>query len=932
VAQKPSLVLSKPLFAQVRLSGGILTVPLPHNESERLEALRRYSILDTPPEESFDRITTLAARLFNVPVALVSFVDEFRAWFKSSHGFDSHQIPRSDTICSIAVLSSEVFVVPDTREDPRFACKDFAWCEETGIRFYAGAPLITHDGFNLGTICLVDNKPRHDFNLQQQATLADLAAIIVDELELRFAAHKVSQMDAVLLEVTEGVSSATGEAFFTSLVKHLTQALEVEYAFVGELVEQAGKQTISTIAIYGQNQIVANIEYSLLNTPCQHVSQQKKTCFYPRNVQAEFPDNHLLAQMKVDSYLATPLLDSTGKVLGLLAIMACKPLENIYLAQPLLAIFATRATAELERKQAEEERTYLLNRERQYTRQLHGLTEAALAINSALSVEELLQVITEQARSIIGAHQSITSMTVDQNWAQAISAVSLSQKYAQWREYDQKPDGSGIYACVCHANRSIRMTQAELEAHPRWQGFGIHAAEHPPMRGWLAAPLTGRDGHNIGLIQLSDKYIGEFTQEDEAIIVQLAQMASVAVENARLYAVEQQVRTQAETANRLKDEFLAVLSHELRSPLNPILGWSKLLLTHNFDATKTQYALETIERNAKLQSQLIEDLLDVSRILRGKLSLNITSVDLTTVIAAAIETVRLAAQAKAIELITNLNPIQVSGDANRLQQVVWNLLSNAVKFTPLGGRVEVKLDCVFSDLNSESDATSLIQNSQSFAQIWVSDTGRGIEPEFLPFVFDYFCQADSTTTRSFGGLGLGLAIVRYLVELHGGTVQAESRGVGQGATFRVLLPLSTIAAPSCEQKVTNEKIPTLQEIKILVVDDEEDTRDLIVFILEEYGATVRAVTSATEVIEVISQEQPDILLSDIGMPEMDGYALIRTLRSLPQTEGKQIPAIALTAYAGETNYQQILAAGFQKHLAKPVEPEELVKAIAQLVK
>jgi signal transduction histidine kinase/ActR/RegA family two-component response regulator len=896
-------------------SGGILAaVPLPHNESERLEALRRYNILDTPPEESFDRITALAARLFNVPVALVSFVDEFRAWFKSAHGFDSRQIPRQDTICSIAILSDDVFVVLDTREDPQFACKDFS-LREPGIRFYAGAPLITSDGFNLGTICLVDSRPHQDFSLQQRATLADLAAIVVDELELRFAAYKISQLDAALLKITEAVSAATGDAFFTSLVTHLTQALGVEYAFIGELVEPE-KENIRTIALYAQERISENIEHSLLNTPCQHVIQQKKPCCYPRNIQAEFPENYLLAQMGVDSYLATPLLNSTGKVLGLLAIMACKPLENIYLAELLLTVFATRATAELERKQAEEERLKLLNRERHYTQQLHGLTEAALAINSALSVEEVLQVITEQARAIIGAHQSVTSMTVNQNWAQAINAVSLSDKYAQWRSYSQKPDGSGIYACVCHLNRPMRMTQAELEAHRRWRGFGIHAAEHPPMRGWLAAPMTGRDGRNIGLIQLSDKYVGEFTQEDEAIIVQLAQMASVAVENARLYAAEQQARTQAETANRLKDEFLAVLSHELRSPLNPILGWSKLLLTHNFDATKTQYALETIERNAKLQSQLIEDLLDVSRILRAKLSLNVAPVDLATVITAAMETVRLAAEVKAIKLITNFEPVgQVLGDANRLQQVVWNLLSNAVKFTAAGGQVEIALN-----------------SSDRQAQIRVIDTGKGIESEFLPFVFDYFRQADSTTTRSFGGLGLGLAIVRHLVELHGGSVQAKSPGIGQGATFTVLLPLVTATPPANQENLVVDDVPTLQGIKVLVVDDEADTRDLIVFILEEYGASVRAVTSAKQVIEVFTRgDRADILLSDIGMPEMDGYTLIRTLRSLPQNQSGDIPAIALTAYAGETNHQQILAAGFQKHLAKPVDPAELVKAIAQFV-
>ena len=396
----------------------------------------------------------------------------------------------------------------------------------------------------------------------------------------------------------------------------------------------------------------------------------------------------------------------------------------------------------------------------------------------------------------------------------------------------------------------MRMTQAELELHPRWRGFGKYAGKHPPMRGWLAAPLTGRDGHNIGLIQLSDKYLGEFTSEDEAILVQLAQMASVAVENTQLYEAQQQARTQAETANRIKDEFLAVLSHELRSPLNPILGWSKLLLTRKFDPAKTNYALETIERNAKLQSELIEDLLDVSRILRGKLSLNVCPVELAPTIEAAIETVRLAAEAKSIDLRFTIldfglgnagenpeliefdkqpnnpksrqftqtppqrqatgskiqNPkFQVMGDPARLQQVFWNLASNAVKFTPSGGQVEIQLSVltrsdrqVMGNESIQSPTTNYQSPITSYAQIQVSDTGKGINPEFLPFVFDYFRQADSTTTRVFGGLGLGLAIVHHLVELHGGTVQAESPGVGQGATFTVKIPLLEKAGGSGE--------------------------------------------------------------------------------------------------------------------------------------
>ena len=569
-----------------------------------------------------------------------------------------------------------------------------------------------------------------------------------------------------------------------------------------------------------------------------------------------------------------------------------------------------------EQKRAEREREQLLSRERQYAKQLHGLTEAALVMNSVLSIEDVLGVITEQARAIIGVHQSVTSMTIDQNWAQAINSVSLSDKYAAWRDYDAKTDGSGIYACVCHLNRPMRMTQAELEAHPKWRGFGKEAANHPLMRGWLAAPLRGRDGQNIGLIQLSDKYEGEFTEEDEAIIVELAQMASIAIENTRLYEAEQSARTQAETANRLKDEFLAVLSHELRTPLNPILGWSKLLRTRKCDEATTTKALETIERNAQLQTQLIEDLLDVSRILRGKLTLNVDSVDLVSTIEAAIETVRLAAQAKAIQIETVFEHQagQVAGDANRLQQVFWNLLSNAVKFTPQRGQVEIRLERVGTE-----------------AQIQVNDTGKGISPEFLPYVFDYFRQADSTTTRVFGGLGLGLAIVRHLVELHGGTVWAESLGVGRGATFTVRLPLMVVESEGSQENELISSSPNLEGVRILVVDDEVDTLELLVFMLKEYGAQVRGVTEAIEALLLISQWQPDLLLSDIGMPNVDGYMLIHQIRELESKLGRKIPAIALTAYAGETDHQQILASGFQKHVTKPVEPAKLVNAIASLV-
>lgn len=580
-------------------------------------------------------------------------------------------------------------------------------------------------------------------------------------------------------------------------------------------------------------------------------------------------------------------------------------------------------------KEVEVEREHLLTRSQRYAAQLRGLTEAALEINSVLSVEEVVQTITKSAYSIIGAHQSVTTVTTNQSWGNTISAVHFSNKYPQWQDCTESLDGEDIYAYMRQLNHPIRMTQAELEADPQWRGFGLPTAHHPPLRGWLAAPLTGRHGQTIGLIQLSDKYEGEFTEEDEAILVQLAQMASVAVENTRLYEAEQTARAQAEAANRIKDEFLAVLSHELRSPLNPILGWARLMQTRNLTPQTATYALETIERNAKLQTQLIEDLLDVSRILQGKMSLNVGPVDLVTVVEAALETVHLAAAAKSIQIRTVFDDHVglVLGDTNRLQQVVWNLLSNAVKFTPVGGQVEIKLEQV-----------------GAHAQLRVTDTGKGIDAAFLPHIFDYFRQEDGATTRRFGGLGLGLAIVRHIVELHGGVVQAASSGEDKGATFVVQLPLVKHQIVTADAKAddlmpgieaTSPARSRLQDLRILVVDDDRDSREMITFVLEQAGLQVTSVASAPEALQILSQNthQPaiDVLISDIGMPDVDGYMLMQQVQSQFADLAAQPKAIALTAYAGELNRQRALQAGFQSHLPKPVEPAALIAAIATVV-
>ncbi|MCC5660202.1 response regulator [Nostoc sp. XA010] len=394
---------------------------------------------------------------------------------------------------------------------------------------------------------------------------------------------------------------------------------------------------------------------------------------------------------------------------------------------------------------------------------------------------------------------------------------------------------------------------------------------------------------------------------------------------------EQTARAEAEAANRMKDEFLAVLSHELRTPLTSMLGWSKILRSKKLDEKATSRALEAIERNAISQMQLIEDILDVSRIIRGQLRLNVSAVNLLTVTEAALEAVRPLAEPKDIKLNTVLDTSvgSVYGDPARLQQVVWNLLTNAIKFTPKGGRVDVNLSVVYSE---EQETT------HKYAQIQVIDTGIGISSEFLPKVFERFRQADSTTTRSHNGLGLGLAIVRHLVELHKGKISAESAGTGEGATFTVRLPLlqdnrTSRASREATGEIFSPVASTpLSGLRVLVVDDEADTRNFLSFMFEEYGAIATAVASVDEALAVIEQAKPDILISDIGMSQQDGYTLIRKLRSLEPEKGGRIPAIALTAYTREEDRLEALSAGFQQHLSKPIDPTKLIAMVADVLK
>ncbi len=933
----------KPLFPKI-----------PVNENERLAALHRYKILDTPAEAAFDRITTLAARLFKIPTVLISLVDESRAWFKSSIGFDAREVSRDATLCSFAVLMDEPLIIPDTRLDDRFSGNPFVQ-SEPGIRFYAGAPLISHDGFNLGTLCMLDTQPRDPLTAEQQATLIDLAAMVVDELELRLAAHQIDQLDAALLEITQGVATVTGEAFFDALVQHFAKVLDTDYVYIG-LVEGDDPKMMRTIATYAHGKIVDNLEYALQDTPCWKAIEQRKICCYPHNVQAQFPNAPLLQPLSVDSYVAAPLFDSNGTVLGLLGVMDGKPLENVNLAESLLTIFANRIATELERQQAEvalrlneaqlqtlfdaaplgiylidqdfrirqvnpialpffgniadligqdfdkvihilwppeyadevvqrfrhtletgepyfvpeliEERRdrrmteyyqWQINRvplpEGSYgvvcyfsdisaqvqARQAIAASEARLRSFVEANIvgilfgdiyggiheanDELLRIVgytredleadrlrwiditptewlplDEQAiaeardrgactpyekeyirqdgsrvpvligYSLIGeAREESVAFILDLSERKQAKAIVQESKTrleflleaAQFGDWDLNLSDQTAYRSLRHdqifgyesllpewtyemfldhvlseeregVNRKYqsalnnkepwdfecRIRRADNQVRWIWVNGYIYQnqGEASRMLG-LVADITDRKqaeealrqsesrfqlatraitglvydwnvqtGHvyrSQGLLRLigvdpeaalptADWWAERINPEDQAkrdfdwkaafapngtlqdsysveyrvrhadghwvyvwdrgyllrdasgqvirvvgSTADISERVQIERERERILQQEQAAREEAEKANRIKDEFLAVLSHELRSPLNPILGWSQMLLTGKLTTTQTTEALQTIERNAKLQSQLIEDLLDVSRILRG---------------------------------------------------------------------------------------------------------------------------------------------------------------------------------------------------------------------------------------------------------------------------------------------------------------------------
>ncbi len=562
---------------------------------------------------------------------------------------------------------------------------------------------------------------------------------------------------------------------------------------------------------------------------------------------------------------------------------------------------------------------------REETQILEVLNRTGTVLASNLELSRVVQVLIDAATQLCGARfgaffYNVTAPTGDSYQLFALSGARMEDfsKFGQPRTtpiFEPTFRGEGIVRC------------ADVTRDPRYGRVAPHHGMpkgHLAVRSYLAVPVKSRGGEVLGGLFFGHPEVGVFNERAERLIAGLAAQAAVSIDNANLFERERAARAEAERMGALKDEFLATLSHELRTPLGAILGWTQVLRRRRSSEIEINEGLDVIERNARVQTQLIEDLLDMSRITAGKVRLDIQPVEPITFVEAAIETVRPSAEAKGIRLLKALDPAAgpVTGDPQRLQQVVWNLLSNAIKFTPKDGRVHVTL-----------------QRVNSHIEISVTDSGMGIKPEFVQHVFERFRQADASSTRHYGGLGLGLSIVKSLVELHGGSVNVHSDGEGRGATFSVHIPVAPVHSRSMAGRLHPAAVgaaaPFLATdfsgLTFVVVDDQPDARRLLERILAECGARVVMAASAAEALPLIDKERPDLLISDIGMPEADGYELLRRARALSASRDGHLKAIALTAFARTEDRTRALRAGFAAHVAKPVDPSELIATIGSVV-
>jgi signal transduction histidine kinase/DNA-binding response OmpR family regulator len=584
------------------------------------------------------------------------------------------------------------------------------------------------------------------------------------------------------------------------------------------------------------------------------------------------------------------------------------------------------------RERADADRRSLLAREQAARREAEEKTEIVETVNrigqrlvAQTDLTSLVQSFTDEATRLAGAQFGAFFYNLVDEKGESYTLYTIAGVPRSEFEKFPLPRNTAVFAPTFRGERIIRLDDVKLD--PRYGQNAPHHGMpkgHLPVTSYLAVPVVSRSGTVIGGLFLGHEKPAMFGERLEPIMAGLAAQLAIAIDNARLLDEEQRARATAEAASRAKDEFLAVLSHELRTPLNAVYGWAHLLRSGGLQGDAAARALDVIMRNANAQVQLIDDMLDVSRIVTGKMRLDVRSVDLKAVVEAAIDVVRPAADAKDLRLqaILDSQALGITGDPGRLQQVVWNLLINAVKFTSRAGRIQVHL-----------------QRTESHAEISVSDTGQGIAADVLPHVFERFQQGDSSSTRQHSGLGLGLALVRHLVELHGGSVEASSPGLGLGATFTVRLPIAITRAAERDTKPARERAPAtitaappataLRGVRVLVVDDDRDGLELVAAMLMTSGAEVRTCSSVVEGLKAMQTWEPDVLISDIEMPGEDGYSFIRRVRALEGSLART-PAVALTAYGRGEDRLRTLAAGYSMHVPKPVDPVELVIIVANL--
>ena len=968
----------------------------------RLAVLESYRILDTPTEQEFDELCQLAAQLCGAPMAVINFLDAERQWFKSEFGLGERQHSLERAVCRETIRQEALMVVPDLTNDPRFAAN----LPEGGgasLRFYAGAVIRSREGVALGTVCVFDHQPRQLETLQTDA-LQTLARQVATLLELRRQALEARQLAATRGEINVHL---TGAAPLRETLQRCTQTvvdhLQGAFTRVWTLDEAEGMLILQASAgcythLDGPHGRVPVGAFKIGRIARDQQPLLTNDVLHDPNI----GDPAWARRENMVAFAGYPLLID-GRTVGVLAVFWRRAVSGTLLADlaPIaqsIAQFIERKTTEAALVQIAEQRRLALDSAQlgwwhfdlandniywdERFKTIFGVKDEELiyervlsllhpddrekvdaAVKAAIRPEDpvpyaieyrvvqddgslhwvqargkahfVVEGDTRRAVSIVGTVMDISQAKEAQEALRANEEkyrslfVSIDTGFCVvemvWDDQGNATDYRFLEmnpAFVAHTGLQGVVGKTIREIHPGFEQAFIDRYAR-----------VARTGEAIRFEESSETMGRWF--EAYAFALRQGKQDRVAVlfsdisERRRSELALQAAKNEAERQGRMKDEFLATLSHELRTPLNAILGWAQVLRdSHRDQEDDLAQGLATIERNARAQTQIIEDLLDMSRIISGKVRLNVERIDLAAVVGAAVESVRPAATAKNIRLQPVIDPDarSVSGDPNRLQQVFWNLLSNAIKFTPKGGRVQVVLERIHSHL-----------------EVNVIDSGEGISPEFLPCVFDRFRQADASTTRQHGGLGLGLAIVKQLVELHGGRVDVDSPGLGQGAAFRVMLPL--LAVQSFEVRPdAGRPLPLagllppavavealqLSGVRVLVVDDEADARALVKRLLEDRGARVRTAGSVVEAMELLRAETPEVLVSDIGMPEQDGYALIEQVRALPAGQGGGVPALALTAYARSEDRTKAVLAGYQTHLAKPVEAVELLVLVANL--